>query len=48
MAETIVKAVRMSIESYQEIQKLADKENRNFSNMCDTLLKESLKQKIKK
>lgn len=36
--KTVVKSIRMSIELAQRIQKLADKQNRNFSNMCETLL----------
>lgn len=38
MTNTIVKSVRMRKELADKIQSIADKENKNFSNTCETLL----------
>ncbi len=36
--KTVVKAVRMRISLFQKIEKMAIDQNRNFSNMCETIL----------
>ena len=40
--ETVVKSVRMRKKLSDIIFKMAKKENRNFSNMCETLLIKAL------
>lgn len=44
---TIVKSIRMSVELANDIELLAQKQNRNFSNMCETLLKKLTKEELK-
>ncbi|MEQ9217832.1 MAG: ribbon-helix-helix protein, CopG family [Cyclobacteriaceae bacterium] len=41
-SEKILKAVRMDADMVDRIQEMAEKQNRNFSNMVKTILRESL------
>lgn len=36
--ETVLKALRMKADLVEEIERIAEKENRNFSNMVNTML----------
>ena len=48
MSAKALKGIRLDDETIKEIQKLAEIENRNFSNMLETLVKEALrKRKLK-
>ena len=48
MSNTTVKAVRMDNDLIVLIFQLCEKENRNFSNMAETLLKEAVYNRSKK
>lgn len=39
------KTIRMNPSLYQKLERLAEKQNRNFSNLVVTLLKETIEQK---
>ena len=43
--QSVPKTVRLNSNIIQKIESLAEKQNRNFSNMVETLLKELFEQK---